>query len=95
MSERPYSLLLANEAKGVITGKYSFADDWIETAAAELRRQHELIQEMRKALDIAKQFMTCASDWNFDEAEINGEMVATFDLIERMESVIAKAEEQK
>lgn len=54
-----------------------FPDD--QAAAAELRRLHAKIALMREALRIAEQYMTIASDWGIDEAEINGEMLSTLD----------------
>lgn len=56
-------------------------------------------EDALRALYIADQFMGIACDWNFDEAEIDGEMRKTFDLqgIIRAAilSLINKPQEQK
>ena len=47
--------------------------------------------EMLDALRIAREFMSVASDWNFHEAEINGEMRSTYDWLAVVDAAIAKA----
>lgn len=47
--------------------------------------------ELLEALRIAREFMSIASDWNFHEAEINGEMRSTYDWLEVVDTAIAKA----
>ena len=47
--------------------------------------------EMLAALKIAQQFMSIASDWNIDEAEIDGEMRSTYDWLEIVNAALAKA----
>lgn len=47
--------------------------------------------ELLEALKIAEQFMQIASDWNIDEAEINGEMKSTYDWLDVVNAAIAKA----
>lgn len=47
--------------------------------------------ELLEALRIAREFMSIASDWNFHEAEINGEMRSTYDWLEVVDAAIAKA----
>jgi hypothetical protein len=47
--------------------------------------------ELLEALRIAQAFMSIASDWNIDEAEINGETRSTYDWLEVVDSAIAKA----
>ena len=42
------------------------------------------------ALRIAEQFMDIASDWNIDEAEINGEMRSTYDLLKVIREALTK-----
>lgn len=51
-----------------------------------------LHDELVDVLKMAKEFMEIASDWNFDEAEINGRMRSTYDWIADIEAVLAKAE---
>lgn len=95
MSKQPEALRLADGLEKlvalvpVIFGK---SDDDLK-AAAELRRQHALIAELVGALEVASQFMSIASDWNIDEAEINGEMRSTYDWIEVVGAALAKAKE--
>lgn len=67
--------------------------DTARNAAAELRRLSAINAELVEALDVAKQFMSIASDWNFDEAEINGEMKSTYDWIDLIESALEKAKQ--
>lgn len=50
-----------------------------------------LKQDMLKMLDKFEQFIDVARDWNFDEVEIDGEMVSTFALREEVQALIAKA----
>lgn len=47
--------------------------------------------ELLEALRIAREFMSIASDWNFHEAEINGEMRSTYDWLAVVDAAIAKA----
>lgn len=47
--------------------------------------------DLLAALRIAADFMSIASDWNIDEAEINGEMKSTYDWLEVVQAAIAKA----
>ena len=47
--------------------------------------------DLLEALQISRQFMSIASDWNIDEAEINGEMRSTYDWLEIVDAAIAKA----
>lgn len=47
--------------------------------------------ELLEALKIAQQFMSIASDWNIDEAEINGQMRSTYDWLDVVNKAIAKA----
>lgn len=47
--------------------------------------------ELLEVLRIAREFMSIASDWNFHEAEINGEMRSTYDWLEVVDAAIAKA----
>lgn len=47
--------------------------------------------DLLAALQVAREFMSIASDWNVDEAEINGEMRSTYDLIADVDAVISKA----
>ena len=46
--------------------------------------------ELLKVADLSLQFMCIASDWNVDEAEIDGEFKSTYDLIEIVKNTIAK-----
>ena len=50
--------------------------------------------DLLEALCISKQFMEIASDWNIDEAEINGDMRSTYDWLEIVNAAIAKATTQ-
>lgn len=47
--------------------------------------------ELLHALEVAEQFMAIASDWNIDEAEINGEMRSTYEWLDVVRAAIAKA----
>jgi len=47
--------------------------------------------DLLAALQVARQFMSIASDWNIDEAEINGEMRSTYDWLADVDAAIAKA----
>lgn len=47
--------------------------------------------ELLDALRIAREFMSIASDWNFHEAEINGEMRSTYEWLGVVDAAIAKA----
>lgn len=47
--------------------------------------------DLLAALRIAAAFMGIASDWNIDEAEINGEMKSTYDWLDIVKAAIAKA----
>jgi len=47
--------------------------------------------DLLAALQVAEKFMEIASDWNMDEAEINGEMRSTYDWLEVVRAAIAKA----
>lgn len=47
--------------------------------------------EMLEALEVSAAFMEIASDWNINEAEINGEMKSTYDWLDIVKSAIAKA----
>lgn len=47
--------------------------------------------ELLEALKVAEQFMAIASDWNIDEAEINGEMRSTYDWLDLVRAAIATA----
>jgi hypothetical protein len=47
--------------------------------------------ELLEALKTARAFMSIASDWNIDEAEIDGQMRSTYDWIEVVDAAIAKA----
>ena len=47
--------------------------------------------DLLEALKVAEQFMNIASDWNLDEAEINGEMRSTYDWIDLVRSAISKS----
>lgn len=61
---------------------------------AEMLANAQLIAaapELLDALQIAREFMSIASDWNFHEAEINGEMRSTYDWLEVVDAAIAKA----
>ena len=60
----------------------------IVQAATLLRQQAAEIERLRMALEIARQFMVIASDWNIDEAEINGEMRSTYDWIEVVDAAL-------
>ena len=59
-----------------------------------IRRQAEQIRELRQALEIAREFMGIASDWNIDEAEINGEMRSTYDWIEVLDAALSNTKEE-
>jgi len=63
-----------------------------DVTAAELRRLVSVNELLLDALKISEQFMNIASDWNIDEAEINGEMRSTYDLLDLVQAAIAKAE---
>lgn len=43
---------------------------------------------LRAALDVATQFVRAACDWSIDEAEIDGVMTSTYDVLERLESAV-------
>jgi hypothetical protein len=73
----------------------AYANQWMLQAVAELRRLAKVNAELLESMDVALRFMRIASDWNIDEAEINGEMRSTYDLIEMVESSIIKAKEQQ
>jgi len=45
------------------------------------------------ALRISKEFMEIASDWNLDEAEIDGNMQSTYDWIDIINRTINKVKE--
>lgn len=51
----------------------------------------DMAADLLAALDVAEQFMSIASDWNFDEAEINGEMRSTYEWLNVVRAAIAKA----
>jgi hypothetical protein len=55
--------------------------------AASAAKEAE-VKRLREALLIAEQFMSIASDWNIDEAEINGEMRSTYDWLEVIREAI-------
>ena len=47
--------------------------------------------DLLQALNIAAQFMSIASDWEIDVAEINGEMRSIYELLDVVRAAIAKA----
>lgn len=49
-------------------------------------------QTVREALDKAKQLALIADDWNLDEVEMDGEMVATYSLVKVFDSALAAVE---
>jgi len=62
-------------------------------AAAELRRLHAINAELVEALKIGEQFINIASDWNIDEAEINGEMMSTYHWLDIVKEALEKAKQ--
>lgn len=62
--------------------------------AAFIVRSVNCHEELVAALKIAKKFMEAASDWNFDEAEIDGEMKRTYRWIDVIDAALALAEEK-
>jgi hypothetical protein len=59
--------------------------------AKERARLIAAAPSMLSALKIAEAFMEIASDWNIDEAEINGEMRSTYDWLEVVSAAISLA----
>ena len=105
MTEQPAALRLADEIEECVSeGRYSVGGP-ADCAAAELRRLSawnarltilaKQREELLEALKVAEQFMGIASDWNIDEAEINGQMRSTYDWLDVVRAAIAKAEGQK
>jgi hypothetical protein len=47
--------------------------------------------DMLEALKIAQQFISIASDWNLDEAHINGQTRSTYEWLYTVAAAIAKA----
>ncbi len=88
MSKRPEALLYAD----LLDAGF---DPNAKAIAAFLRTQHALNAELVDALRIARDFMSIASDWNVDEAEINGEMRSTYDWLEVLDAALSKAEVQQ
>lgn len=87
---------LAERLRDIVT-KYRFVSHEhgvIDGAAAILRRQAEQIKVLREALQVARDFMSIASDWNLDEAEINGEMRGTYDWLEVIDAALAATKEE-
>jgi len=79
-------------------GWFEYGDaqsDVSKAFAQDAIAMHERIRaaapELLDALKIAEQFMSIASDWNFDEAEINGEMRSTYEWLDSIRAAIAKA----
>ena len=66
-----------------------YGEDFIADAQAALDAAGG--PELLAALRIAREFMSIASDWNLDEAEINGEMRSTYDWLADVDAAIAKA----
>jgi hypothetical protein len=58
---------------------------------AVLREAATTISALVAALEIAEQFMSIATDWNFDEAEIDGKMQRTSTLLKTVRAALAKA----
>ncbi len=59
--------------------------------ARDARRLVRAAPELLEALKVARDFMSIASDWNVDEAEINGEMRSTYDWLAVVDAALAKA----
>ena len=69
------------KVKSMLQGNRRDADARLMAAAPELLA----------ALCTAEKFMRIASDWNIDEAEIDGEMRSTYEWLETINFAIAKA----
>ena len=81
--------------KAISCERLGFSIGWVnghrEEEAAANARLIAAAPELLEALKIAQQFMSIASDWNIDEAEIDGEMRSTYDWLEIVNAAIAKA----
>lgn len=53
-----------------------------------------VVEDLVKALKLAEQFMSIASDWNLDEAEIDGVMRPTAELQGELLAAITAAERE-
>lgn len=62
----------------------------LDSLKAMAQRLQDERDELLKVADLSLQFMCIASDWNVDEAEIDGEFKSTYDLIEIVKNTIAK-----
>lgn len=67
-------------------------DGEIDHLRTALAAEREKVRVLREACEIARTFMSIASDWNIDEAEINGEMRSTYDWMAVIEKAIATTE---
>ena len=65
--------------------------DWCAAVKHPDMQLIEAAPDLLAALQVARQFMSIASDWNIDEAEINGEMRSTYDWLADVDAGIAKA----
>lgn len=49
------------------------------------------VEELSEALRKASQFVSIAIDWNFEEAEIDGKMTSSRDVLKELDTALAKA----
>lgn len=54
---------------------------------------NDVKQTIREALDVASQLAGIAGDWNLDEVEINGEMIAIYEVNDVFVAALAALDE--